>query len=104
MILATKFLAETGQEEDPAELVEARNIALARQALFSSCIPTMAWNYYSGDMEAFYAQRFAQVDDQMHLLSLKMYLHHDLSALQQWQLQRPGNALVRERSNGVNRR
>ena len=61
---ATNFLAETGQEEDPAELVEARNMALATQGLFASCTPTMAWNYHFGDMEAFYAERFAQVDAQ----------------------------------------
>jgi hypothetical protein len=64
MVSATNFLVETGQEEDPAELVEARNMALATQGLFASCTPTMAWNYHFGDMEAFYAERFAQVDAQ----------------------------------------
>jgi hypothetical protein len=64
MISATNFLAQTGQEGDPAELVEARNMALASQGLFGSCTPTMAWNYHFGDMEAFYAERFAQVDAQ----------------------------------------
>lgn len=39
---AASFLTETGQEEDPAELVEARNIALAKQGVFASCTPTMA--------------------------------------------------------------
>ncbi|KAF1362638.1 hypothetical protein EJ07DRAFT_152896 [Lizonia empirigonia] len=53
-----------GQEEDPAELVEARNMALATQGFLASCTPTMAWNYHFGDMEAFYAKRFAQVDAQ----------------------------------------
>jgi hypothetical protein len=61
---ATDFLTNTGQEGDPAELVEARNMALAKQGLFASCTPTMAWNYHFGDMEAFYAERFAQVDAQ----------------------------------------
>ena len=61
---ATNFLAEIGQDGDPAELVEAWNMALAKQGLFASCTPTMAWNYYFGDMEAFYAKRFAQVDAQ----------------------------------------
>ena len=56
MIAATNFLAETGQEEDPAELVEAQNMALATQGLFASCTPTMAWNYHFGDMEAFYSE------------------------------------------------
>lgn len=64
MISATNFLIETGQEGDPAELVEARNMALATQGLFESCTPTMAWNYHFGDMEAFYSEKFAQVDAQ----------------------------------------
>ena len=64
MLSATDFLHETGQEQDPAELVEARNMALATHGIFASCTPTMAWNYHFGDMEAFYAERFAQVDAQ----------------------------------------
>ncbi|KAJ5025156.1 hypothetical protein J3E73DRAFT_392398 [Bipolaris maydis] len=44
---------------DIKKLVEARNMALATQGLFTSCILTMAWNYYFGDMEAFYTKRFA---------------------------------------------
>jgi hypothetical protein len=64
MMSATNFLAETGQYGDPAELVEARNMALAKQGLFASCTPTMAWNYHFGDLEAFYAERSAQVDAQ----------------------------------------
>ena len=64
MMSATNFLAETGQDGDPAELVEARNMALAKQGLFASCTPTMAWNYHFGDIEAFYTERFAQVDAQ----------------------------------------
>jgi hypothetical protein len=62
MTLATNFLAQTGQEGDLAELVEARNMALASQGPLSSCTLTIAWNYYFGDMEAFYAKRFAQID------------------------------------------
>jgi len=42
MMSATNYLAETGQEGDPADLVEARNMALATQGLFASCTPTMA--------------------------------------------------------------
>jgi hypothetical protein len=61
---ATNFLAETGQQDDSAELVEARNMVLATEGLFASCTPTMAWNYHFGDMEAFYAERFLQVDTQ----------------------------------------
>ncbi|KAI0616588.1 hypothetical protein TUN199_11419, partial [Pyrenophora tritici-repentis] len=36
MISATDFLAQTGQQDDPAELVEARNMALATEGLFAS--------------------------------------------------------------------
>ena len=61
---AASFLTETGQEEDPAELVEARNIALAKQGVFASCTPTMAQDYHFRDIEAFYAERFAQVNAQ----------------------------------------
>jgi hypothetical protein len=41
-MLATNFLTEIGQEEDPAELVEAWNMALATQGLFASCTPAIA--------------------------------------------------------------
>jgi hypothetical protein len=58
MMSATNFLAETGQQDDPVELVEARNIALATAGLFATCTLTIAWNYHFGDMEAFYAERF----------------------------------------------
>ncbi|CAN9448765.1 unnamed protein product [Alternaria alternata] len=64
MMSATNFLAQTGQQDDPAELVEARNMALATEGLFASCTPTMAWNYHFGDMNAFYSERFEQVDAQ----------------------------------------
>ncbi|KAF2844539.1 hypothetical protein T440DRAFT_473290 [Plenodomus tracheiphilus IPT5] len=64
MMSATNFLAETGQQDDPPELVEARNMVLATEGLFASCTPTMAWNYHFGDMDAFYSERFAQVDAQ----------------------------------------
>lgn len=68
MIAVTNFWRETGQEDDPVELIEARNMALATEGLFASCTPTMAWNYHFGDMEAFYAERFAQVDAQNALI------------------------------------
>ncbi|OWY49387.1 Transcription factor FAR1-related protein [Alternaria alternata] len=67
MISATSFLARTGQEGDPAKLVAARNMALTSHGLSSSCTPTMAWNYHFGDVEAFYAERLAQVDAQSAL-------------------------------------
>lgn len=69
MISAANFWTETEQENDRIELVEARNTALATRGLFASCTPTMAWNYHFGDMEAFYAERFAQVDAQNSLES-----------------------------------
>lgn len=43
-------------------------MALATQGLFASCTPTMAQNYHFGDMEAFYAERFAQVNAQNALV------------------------------------
>jgi hypothetical protein len=41
-MLATNFLADTRQQDNPAELVEARNIALATEELFAFCTPTIA--------------------------------------------------------------
>lgn len=61
-------MAETGQEDDPTELVQARHMALTTEGLFASCTPRMAWNYHFGDREAFYAERFAQVNTQNSLL------------------------------------
>ena len=57
-------MTETGQENDPAELMEARHMALATKGVYASCTPTMAWNYHFGDREAFYAKRFAEVNAQ----------------------------------------
>jgi hypothetical protein len=65
----TDFLVGTGQEGDPTELVEARNMALATRGLYASCTPTMAWNYHFGDRDAFYAERFTQVNAQATLQS-----------------------------------
>lgn len=59
---------EPGQEQDREELMEARNMALATEGLFASCTLTMAWNYDFGDMEAFYAEIFAQIDAQNALI------------------------------------
>ena len=57
------YLTETGQEDDPLELVNARDVALAIAGLFA-CTPTMAWNYVFGDKEAFYAELFARAQAQ----------------------------------------
>jgi hypothetical protein len=62
------FLVEIGQEKDPTELIEARQIALATSGLFAAYTPTIAWNYHLGDKEAFYAKRFAQVNTKNSLL------------------------------------
>lgn len=83
MISATNFLAETGQEEVSAKLVEVRNMALATQGFFASCTPTLAWNYHFGDMEAFHAERFAQVDAQNVPIESQDVPGPDPSVLQQ---------------------
>ncbi|KAF1807855.1 hypothetical protein P152DRAFT_305144 [Eremomyces bilateralis CBS 781.70] len=51
------------------ELVEARNMALATRGPFTSYTPTMVWNHQFGDIEAFYTERFAQVDARNQLFS-----------------------------------
>jgi hypothetical protein len=65
------YLAKTGQEDDPLELVNARDMALATTGIFATCTPIMAWNYFFGDKEAFYAERFAQVQAQNPLYHSK---------------------------------
>ena len=49
----TSYAAETGQENDPAELILARNMALDTTGRYAECTPTMAWNYHFGDSEAY---------------------------------------------------
>ena len=58
------YMAETGQKDDPLELIKAWNIALDISGVFTSCTLTMAWNYYFRNKEAFYAERFAQANTQ----------------------------------------
>jgi hypothetical protein len=86
MMSATNFLAETGQEEDPAELVEARNMALATQAsslpahqLWLGTITLETW-------KLFMLRDLQRSTLRMHVLSVKMYPRRGLSALQQWRL------------------
>lgn len=62
ILTATNYLEETGQVDDPVELIEARRMALDASGIYADCTPTMAWNYHFGDKEAFYRERFAQVD------------------------------------------
>jgi hypothetical protein len=61
MWAVTGFIENTGQGKDPMELVLARQMALETNGTFASCTPTMAWNYYFGEMAAFQAERHAQV-------------------------------------------
>jgi hypothetical protein len=60
LFTATNFLEETGQENDPVELIEARRMALDTTGIYADCTPIMAWNFHFGDKEAFYRERFAQ--------------------------------------------
>ena len=46
------YLATTGQENDPPELVNARQTALATTGMFADCTPTMAYHLAIGDIEA----------------------------------------------------
>ena len=57
-------MIETGQERDHPDLVTARDMALAQTGLYADCTPSMAWNLHFGDKEAFYAEKFAQLDTQ----------------------------------------
>ena len=61
ILTATNYLEETGQVDDPVELIEARRMALDASGIYADCTPTMAWNYHFGDREAFYREKFAQV-------------------------------------------
>lgn len=62
LLTATNYLHETGQVDDPVEVIEARRMALDRSGIYADCTPSMAWNYHFGDKEAFYRGRFAQVE------------------------------------------
>jgi hypothetical protein len=51
------YLAQTGQEDDPREIVHAREMALATAGLFSDCTPTMAYYLATGNNNAFIRER-----------------------------------------------
>ncbi len=70
LFTATKHLEDTGQADDPVELIEARRMALDTSGIYADCTPTMAWNFHFGDKEAFYRERFAQVRAQNPLFAL----------------------------------
>lgn len=55
-----RTLAETGQQDDCAELILARQQALSRTGPFADWTPKMAYNYHFGDLEAFYTESFAR--------------------------------------------
>jgi hypothetical protein len=59
LLTATSYLEETGQVDDPVELIEARRMALDVSGIYAYCTPTMAWNFHFRDKEAFYRERFA---------------------------------------------
>jgi hypothetical protein len=51
MVLAS-YLAMIGQENDPPELVNARQNALAITGMFANCTPIIAYYLVIGNMEA----------------------------------------------------
>jgi hypothetical protein len=56
-----RHLVETGQQDDPIELIVAREAALATTGPYAEWTPEMAYNYHFGDREAFYTAQAAQV-------------------------------------------
>jgi hypothetical protein len=66
------FLAETGQENDTFELIQAREMALDTIGIFADCTPRMAWNYCFGDKNAFFAERSAQIKARDALLEAEL--------------------------------
>jgi hypothetical protein len=54
------YLVQTGQEDDPLEIVHAREIALATTGLYANCTPTMAYYLAVGNQEAFLAEKTRQ--------------------------------------------
>ena len=55
------LLEATGQEDDPIELVLAREMALDTTGVYADCTPRMAWNCHFGDKQAFWDERAARV-------------------------------------------
>ena len=55
----TRHVAETGQQNDPAELIQARHMALDTTGL-NECTPEMAWNCFFGDKEAYNREIYRQ--------------------------------------------
>jgi hypothetical protein len=51
------YLAQTGQEDDSIELVNAREMALATTGLFADCTPTMAYYIATGNQIALIRER-----------------------------------------------
>ena len=51
------YLAHTGQEDDPVEIVHAREMALATTGLFANCTPKMAYHLAMGNINTFMAEK-----------------------------------------------
>ena len=62
------FLEEYSTPNALPELIQARRMALETRGVFADCTPTMAWDFYFGDKEALYAERFAQARAQNPLV------------------------------------
>ena len=56
----SRFVEKTGQQDDPTELIVAREAALATTGPFMDWTPRMAYNFHFGDKDAFYDESFAQ--------------------------------------------
>jgi hypothetical protein len=54
------YLAQTGQEDEPPEIVHAREMALAKTGLYANCTPIMAYYLAIGNQEAFLAEKTRQ--------------------------------------------
>lgn len=54
------YLRETGQQDDPLELVMARKVALSTTGQYANWTAKMTYNWYFGNRTAFYRKRFAQ--------------------------------------------
>ena len=54
------YLEQTGQEDDPIELVQAREAALATTGIFADCTPTIAYHLTIGSMDTYRAEKARQ--------------------------------------------
>src|SRR4051812_29205363 len=88
--ISKTIIVETGQEEDPIELVEARNMALATQGCslpalqpWLGTITLVTWKLSTlRDLRKLMLRMYS-LSLRMHSLSLRIYLNRGLSVLQQ---------------------